>query len=57
MWAQGLPIGVGVFIEDDVDATGFDEHGYPIITRAHILWHGDIHSTPIEQLEVISESR
>jgi hypothetical protein len=48
---------VGIFIEDDLIATGLDEEGYPIITRAHVLWDGEIYSTPLEQLEIINESR
>ena len=47
----------GIFIEDDVYATGQDPEGYPIITRAHVLWEGQIYSTPLNQLEVINESR
>jgi len=44
---------VGIFIEDDTIAYGEDSNGDKIITRAHVLWEGQIYSTPIDQLEVI----
>ena len=44
---------IGVYIEDDVFATGIDEEGFPVITRAHVLWDGSILSTPLDQIEAI----
>ena len=48
---------VGVFISDDTEAWARDSSGDKIITRGHVLWEGQIYSTPLDQLEVISESR
>ena len=48
---------VGIFLRDDVRATGIDKDGYPIITRAYVLWDGEACSTPLDQLELINESR
>ncbi len=45
---------VGIFVRDDTCATGLDKDGWPIITRAYILWDGEVYSTPLDQLEVIS---
>jgi hypothetical protein len=47
----------GIFIRDDTYATGLDKDGWTVITRAFVLWEGEICSTPLDQLEVISESR
>ena len=41
---------IGIFIEDDTEATGEDSGGYPIITRARILWDGEIYSMPLDQI-------
>ena len=46
----------GIFVRDDTCATGLDKDGWPIITRAHVLWNGKVYSTPLEQLEALSES-
>jgi len=45
---------LGIFIEDDTCATGLDKDGWPIITRAFVLWDGEVYSTPLDQLELIS---
>jgi len=45
---------LGIFIEDDTYATGLDKDGWPIITRAFVLWDGEVYSTPLDQLELIS---
>jgi len=47
----------GIFIEDDTYATGLDKDGWTVITRAFVLWGGEICSTPLDQLEVIDASR
>ena len=47
----------GIFIEDDTYATGLDKDGWTVITRAYVLWEGEICSTPLDQLELINESR
>jgi len=44
---------VGIFLRDDVRATGIDKDGYPVVTRAYVLWDGEACSTPLEQLEPI----
>ena len=44
---------IGIFIEDDTYATGLDKDGWPIITRARVLWDGAIYSTPLDQIESI----
>ena len=41
---------IGIFIEDDTRAIGYCEEGYPIITRARVLWDGEIYSTPLDQI-------
>jgi len=48
---------VGVFVRDDTIAIDQDKHGDLIITRAFVLWGGEVYSTPLDQLEVINESR
>jgi hypothetical protein len=45
---------VGIFISDDVEAWGRGPKGDKVITRAHVLWEGQIYSTPLDQLEIIS---
>ncbi len=40
----------GVYLRDDVVI-------YGVATRALILWEGQIYSTPLDQVEVINESR
>ena len=47
---------VGIIMRDDTLATGEDKDGFPIITRAFVLWSGRVYSTPLDQMEVISES-
>jgi len=47
----------GIFIRDDIGAYSFDVEGFPIITRAYVLWEGEICSTPLDQLEILNESR
>jgi len=44
---------IGIFIEDDTTATGRSADGFPIITRARVLWDGEIYSTPFDQIESI----
>ena len=41
---------LGVYLRDDIVI-------YGVATRALILWEGQIYSTPLDQVEVISESR
>jgi len=48
---------VGIFIRDDTVATGQDENGDIILTRAYVLWEGEVYSTPLDQMELINESR
>ncbi len=48
---------VGIFIRDDLRYTSQDRHGDLILTRALVLWGGEIYSTPFDQMEVINESR
>ena len=48
---------LGVFIRDDIVAIGRDAEGYPVITRAYVLWDGQIYSTAIDQMEGLNESR
>jgi len=38
----------GMYIKDDIVV-------YGITTRALVLWEGQIYSTPLEQIEIISE--
>ena len=47
----------GIFIRDDTYATGLDKDGWTIITRAYVLWEGEICSTPLDQLEILNEAR
>lgn len=47
----------GLFICNDTIAYGEDSNGDNIITRGYILWDGSIYSTPLDQVEVINESR
>ena len=47
----------GIFIRDDTYATGLDKDGWTVITRAFVLWEGEICSTPLDQLEILNESR
>jgi hypothetical protein len=47
----------GIFIRDDTIATDQDKHGDLIITRAFVMWDGKVYSTPLDQMEVINESR
>jgi hypothetical protein len=48
---------VGIYVRDDTFSCGEDCNGYNVITRGEVFWDGDIISTPLDQLEVISESR
>jgi len=48
---------VGVFISDDTEAWARDSNGDKIITRAHVLWDGEVYSTPLDQLEIINGCR
>jgi hypothetical protein len=48
---------VGIFVCDDTNATGYDKDGFRVITRGFVLWDGDIFSTPVDQIEVVNESR
>ena len=48
---------VGIYVRDDTYATGLDNDGWAVITRGYVLWDGAVYSTPLDQLEVISESR
>ena len=47
----------GIFIRDDTYSTGMDKDGWTIITRAFVLWEGEICSTPLDQLEILNECR
>ena len=48
---------IGIFIRDDTKVYAEDNEGFPIITRAYVLWEGEICSTPLDQLEILNESR
>jgi hypothetical protein len=47
----------GIFIRDDTKCFAEDNEGFPIITRAYVWWEGEICSTPLDQLEILNESR
>ena len=47
----------GIFIRDDTYATGLDKDGWQVITRAFVLFDGEVYSTPLDQMELINESR
>ena len=47
---------IGIFVRDDTVATGLDKDGYRVITRAYVLWEGEVYSTPLEQIELINSS-
>ena len=48
---------IGIFVRDDTVATGRDKDGFPVVTRAFVLWEGEVYSTPLDQMEMISERR
>jgi len=54
---NGVDSITGIFIRDDTCATGLDKDGWIVITRAYVLWEGEICSTPLDQLEILNESR
>ena len=54
---RGETATTGIFIRDDTIATDQDKHGDLIITRAFVMWDGKVYSTPLDQMEVINESR
>jgi S-adenosylhomocysteine hydrolase len=56
-FGRGSAATVGIFVCDDTNATGYDKDGFRVITRGFVLWDGDIFSTPIDQIEVVNESR
>jgi len=56
-FGRGETATAGIFIRDDTVATGQDKHGDLIITRAFVLWGGEVCSTPLDQMEIINESR
>ena len=43
----------GLFVSYDKKTADFFDNP----TRALVLWEGEVHSTPIEQIEVLCESR
>ena len=47
----------GIFIRDDTKCFAEDNEGFPIITRAHEWWEGKMSSPPLDQLEILNESR
>ena len=47
----------GIFIRDDTECFAENNEGFPIITRAYVLWEGEICSTPLDQLELLNEGR
>ena len=47
----------GIFIRDDTIATGEAQGGDRVITRAFVWWDGQLYSTSLDQVEVISEGR
>jgi len=47
----------GIFIRDDTYATELDKDGWTVITRAYVLFEGEICSTPLDQLEILNASR
>lgn len=56
-FGRGETATTGIFIRDDTVATDQDKHGDLIITRAFVMWDGKVYSTPLDQMEVINESR
>ena len=56
-FGRGETATTGIFIRDDTIATDQDKHGDLIITRAFVMWDGKVYSTPLDQMEVINESR
>ena len=54
---NGVDSITGIFIRDDTYATGLDKDGWTGITRAFVLGEGEICSTPLDQLEILNESR
>lgn len=46
---------MGVFVRDDLRYTDHDKHGDLILTRAFVLWGGEVYSTPLDQLEIVNE--
>ena len=56
-FGRGETAELGIFIRDDTSAIGEDENGDLIITRAFVLWGGEVYSTPLDQMELISEVR
>ena len=56
-FGRGETATAGIFIGDDTIATDQDKHGDLIITRAFVMWDGKVYSTPLDQMEVINESR
>jgi len=47
---------IGIFVRDDTVATGWDKDGFPVVTRAFVLWEGEVYSTPLDQIELINSS-
>ena len=54
---NGVDSITGIFIRDDTKAVGESAEGFPIITRAYVLWEGEVYSTPLDQLEILNEGR
>jgi hypothetical protein len=50
---EGAADKIGIFVEDDTYAIGYDKDGWPIITRARVRWDGEVCSTPLDQIESI----
>jgi hypothetical protein len=56
-FCDGALPSVGIYVRDDTYATGLDSEGWTVITRGYVLWDGAVYSTPLDQLELINESR
>ena len=48
---------IGIYVRDDTYATVQNANGCPVITRGYVLWDGAVYSTPLDQMELINESR
>jgi len=47
----------GLFVSYDERCASFTEEGASYWSRAMVFWDGEVFSTPVDQIEVIHESR
>ena len=52
-FGRGETAAIGLFIRDDIAVTGYNKDGFSVITRAFVLWDGEVYSTPLDQMEMI----